>query len=89
MLRTPFNFYKTLTGHIATINLKHSNEICLTKFASFSYSSNILADKKILFDFLFHNNTSSGLSLVHLGLFYLLVMIQWDWFWSTSKKNTI
>ena len=70
MLRTALNLHQTFTGHIATINLKHTNKIRLAKLLSLADSSNILTYAKILFDFLFHTNTPSGLNLVHLGLFY-------------------
>ena len=39
-------------------------------FPAFGRTINAGELEKILFDFLFHTNTPSGLNLVHLGLFY-------------------
>ncbi len=75
MLCTSLDLYQTLTRHITTVDLKHTNKIRLTKLARLTDSSDIFTYMKILFYFLFHINTPSGLNLVHLGLFYSLFMI--------------
>ena len=70
VLGAPFDLYQTLTSYVTTINLKHTNKICLAKPLCLADFSDILTDTKILFDFLFRTNTLSGLNLVHLDLFY-------------------
>ena len=75
MLRTTLDFNKTLTGHIATIDLEHTHEIGLPNVLRLADLSDIFTDTKVLLDFLFHANTPSGLNLVHLGLFYSLNVI--------------
>ncbi len=65
MLCTSLDLDQALTRHITTVYLKHTNKIRLTKLTRFTDSSDIFTYIKILFDFLFHINTPSGLNLVH------------------------
>ena len=57
MLRTAFDFNEAFPGYITAIDLKDTNQICLPQLPGLSDSSDVLTDVKILFDFLFHNNT--------------------------------
>ena len=75
MLCAALYFYKALSRHVASVNLEHADKIGLPQLPSLSDFSYIRTDVNILLDFLFHINTPSGLSLVHLGLFYEFTMI--------------
>lgn len=68
-------FYKALSRHVASVNLEHTNKIRLSQLLCLSDFSYVLANVKILLDFLLHNITPSGLNLVQLGLFYEFTMI--------------
>ena len=79
VLHTTFDFDETFSGYITAVNLKHSDQVCLTKAFRFSYSADVFANPIILLDFLLHKiNPFLGLKLVHLGLFYEFIVIQWD-----------
>ena len=78
VLGAAFDFDQTFPCHIAPINLQYTDKVCLTEFTEFANFADILADRKILFNSLFHEITPIGLNLVLLGLFYVLAVLQWD-----------
>ena len=75
VLCAALDLHKTFTRHITSVDLKHTDKVCLPPFALLSDLPNIHTDAKILLDFLFHIFTPSGLNLVQLGLFYERLMI--------------
>ena len=75
MLDATFNLDQALSGHIAAINLQDANKIGLAHIAFLPDSADIGTDADVLFDFLIHILTSSGLDLVHLSLFYEMTVI--------------
>ena len=54
MLRTTFNFNKTFSRHITPVNLKHSDQVCLSKTLRFSNFANVFTDTIILLNLPFH-----------------------------------
>ena len=79
VLCTTLNFDETFPGHITAVNLQHSDQVCLSKTLGFSYFADVFANPIILLNLLLHKvNPFLGLKLVHLGLFYEFVVIQWD-----------